>query len=99
MTFEIHAAVGMSMMVLWVVTPSGLADSYQRFGGTRCLNLQVITYSTVLFFCGVKHCKLVGRYQRFGETQPTVSTVRAEVAMLGRGEIYVGSDYIKSLVP
>jgi hypothetical protein len=38
--FEALTAVWMSMLVLWVVTPSGLVGGYQSFGGTFCLNLQ-----------------------------------------------------------
>jgi hypothetical protein len=38
---------------------------------------------TMLFFWVLAPCRLVGSYQRFGET--TVSIFRAEVAMLGNG--------------
>jgi hypothetical protein len=35
--FDEISAVKMSMLVLWVVTPSGLAVRYQRFGEAYCL--------------------------------------------------------------
>jgi hypothetical protein len=30
----------MSILVFWIVTPRGLVDIYQRFGGIYCLRLQ-----------------------------------------------------------
>jgi hypothetical protein len=40
MRFEFLNAAKMSMMVFWVVTPRGLVDERQRFGGIYCLHLQ-----------------------------------------------------------
>jgi hypothetical protein len=40
-------AVKMTMLVLWVVTPSGFLGRYQRFGGTYCIHLQVHRFSLV----------------------------------------------------
>jgi hypothetical protein len=38
--FEVLMAIKTSVFVLWVVTPLGLVDKSQRFGGTYCLHLQ-----------------------------------------------------------
>jgi hypothetical protein len=38
MRFEVLTGVKMSVLVFWVVTPCGLASTYQRFGGTKCIN-------------------------------------------------------------
>jgi hypothetical protein len=36
----------LSVLVFWVVMPSGLIGRYQRFGGTCCLHLQGLTVHT-----------------------------------------------------
>jgi hypothetical protein len=45
----------------------------------------------MLLFWVVTLCRLIGRYQCFRETH-AVSTFRAEVAMLGSGDIYTGPE-------
>jgi hypothetical protein len=40
MRFEVLAAVKMSMLFLWVVTPCRLLVRYHRVGETHCLHLQ-----------------------------------------------------------
>jgi hypothetical protein len=40
MRYEVHTAVNISMLLLWVVAPCGLLDKNQRFGGMYCLQLQ-----------------------------------------------------------
>jgi hypothetical protein len=40
MRFEVVTAVKMLMLVFWVVTPYGLVDKYQCFGGTYVFLLQ-----------------------------------------------------------
>jgi hypothetical protein len=40
MGFEILTEVKMSMVVLWVMAPSGPVDGYEGFGGTYCLHLE-----------------------------------------------------------
>jgi hypothetical protein len=40
MRFEILAAVQISMLILWVVTPFGLVSRYQCFEATYYLHLQ-----------------------------------------------------------
>jgi hypothetical protein len=39
--FEVLTAVKQSISVFWVVTLCGLVGTYQRFGGTQSLRLQV----------------------------------------------------------
>jgi len=38
--YEFSAAVGITYVVFWDITPCGLVDSYRRFGGISCLQLQ-----------------------------------------------------------
>jgi hypothetical protein len=64
----------MPMVVFWVVTPRGLVDGYQRFGGTYYLHLQERTHAYMIFedlttekmsmvvFWIVRSCGLVDEY-------------------------------------
>jgi hypothetical protein len=44
--YEVLTAVKMSIVVLCVVTPSGLGGGYQRFGGMYCFQLHFTTGSS-----------------------------------------------------
>jgi hypothetical protein len=47
--FEILAAVKISIVVFWVVTPCGLIGGYQHFGGMYRLHPEELTRHLVLW--------------------------------------------------
>jgi hypothetical protein len=48
--FEVLTAVKTSILVFWVVTPSGFAGRYQRFERTYCLHIQGAEDGESMFF-------------------------------------------------
>jgi hypothetical protein len=66
---EVLTAVKMSMLVFWVVTPCGLVNGYQRFGGTYRLHLH---QEPVISLCHSQS------YIEVSETENSLSLLRTK---------------------